>query len=366
MSPCPAGARCPDGRAGTPRPRRARPSPGTGPGDPRRACPRRAPHPGAPRVRPACPPRRPARRRTPPRSARRARPPPPRRGRPAPVPSASLPRAGGRARPTPAAPSTRTRPDSISSAATARDTLASMATLRSARTPPISAGISVEIVSSRRSGRRSPGSTLSSASSSAPSSSDPSATQAHAEPPSCSSARPPSCRSTGSPSCTSGRPPNNSVTITTIDTYRHARVRQVERGPVVQGDEVGHLAAVPSGDALAEVPERTAEHQAGADGQRHRLDLGHDHGQDDHADAQEHRHRDGPAAEQREGEARVEGHREPERAPDVPHVVEMVEGDRGGHPIRHQHDGCDGKRQYPGSGQRRDSPPLLQATQSRA
>jgi len=46
--------------------------------------------------------------------------------------------------------------------------------------------------------------------------------------------------------------------------------------------------------------------------------------------------------------------------------VEMIEGERRGHPIRHHNDGGYGKRQHPRAGQRRDNPPLLQATHRRA
>jgi hypothetical protein len=50
----------------------------------------------------------------------------------------------------------------------------------------------------------------------------------------------------------------------------------------------------------------------------------------------------------------------------VTDIVKVVHGERGGHPISHHHEGGYGIRQDPGSGQRRDSPPLLHATQRRA
>jgi hypothetical protein len=50
----------------------------------------------------------------------------------------------------------------------------------------------------------------------------------------------------------------------------------------------------------------------------------------------------------------------------VPGVVQMVQRERGGHPVRDHHHRGDGEGEEPGPGQRRDKPPLLQATQSRA
>ena len=47
-------------------------------------------------------------------------------------------------------------------------------------------------------------------------------------------------------------------------------------------------------------------------------------------------------------------------------IVEVVDGERRRHPVRHHHDDGDGEGKDPEPGQRRDSPPLLHATQSRA
>ena len=87
--------------------------------------------------------------------------------------------------------------------------------------------------------------------------------------------------------------------------------------------------------------------------------------------ASTHRDQRGPAGEEAEGQARVELQGQPERPPHVDDAVEVVLGQRRGDPVGHHDD--DGQREgqhvQPGiaaPGQRRDSPPLLQATQSRA
>src|SRR6202034_3466011 len=54
---------------------------------------------------------------------------------------------------------------------------------------------------------------------------------------------------------------------------RHTGISHVERGPVVEGDEVGHPSSVPPDDALTEVPDGASEHQSRTDGQRQRRDL---------------------------------------------------------------------------------------------
>jgi hypothetical protein len=48
------------------------------------------------------------------------------------------------------------------------------------------------------------------------------------------------------------------------------------------------------------------------------------------------------------------------------HIVEVVDRERSGDEIRRQDDGGDREGQYPRPGQRRDRPPLLQATHRRA
>ena len=119
-------------------------------------------------------------------------------------------------------------------------------------------------------------------------------------------------------------------------------------------------------DPLTQVADGASEHEPGADGERHRAHPPDRERQDDHPGAQQHGDQDGSAAEQAEGEARIERQRHSEGTPDVPGLVEMVHRQGGGHPVRDHHHHGDGERQQPGPGQRRDKPPLLQATQSRA
>ena len=106
--------------------------------------------------------------------------------------------------------------------------------------------------------------------------------------------------------------------------------------------------------------------QTGADGERHGADLGDDEGQDYDTDAEEDRHRDACPLNRLNANPEIQGHGQAHRPPDVAHVVEMTQGERRGHPVHHHHHGGDGKRQHPRAGQRRNKPPLLQATQRRA
>ncbi len=135
---------------------------------------------------------------------------------------------------------------------------------------------------------------------------------------------------------------------------------------MVKGDEVRHLPPGRRRRCARSGSRRPAEHQARAHRQRRGADLGHDDRQHHHTDAQQHGDDEGPPAEEAEGKARVVGERQAERAPDVPHLVQVVQDQRRRDPVRHQHHGGDGEGQDPGAGQRRDSPPLLHATQSRA
>ena len=78
------------------------------------------------------------------------------------------------------------------------------------------------------------------------------------------------------------------------------------------------------------------------------------------------------AGEEAEGQARVEPQGQAEGPQHVDHVVEVVLGQRRGHPVGHHDDGGHGEapppaaRAWAARAQRRDRPPLLHATQSRA
>ena len=72
-----------------------------------------------------------------------------------------------------------------------------------------------------------------------------------------------------------------------------------------------------------------------------------------------------------EGQPRVELQRQPERPPHVDHAVKVVLDQRRRDPVGHHDEKGQRERQHPqpgipAPGQRRDSPPLLQATQSLA
>ena len=119
------------------------------------------------------------------------------------------------------------------------------------------------------------------------------------------------------------------------------------------------------------LPETSAQHEAATDRLGHGAHTRHEDRQHDHADPQHHRHQGRSAGEEAEGEAGVELQGQTEGPPHVDGFVEMVFGHRGGHTVGHNDDGGQGEGHNPGPGiaarvQRRDSPPLLQATQSRA
>jgi hypothetical protein len=128
---------------------------------------------------------------------------------------------------------------------------------------------------------------------------------------------------------------------------------------------------MPAHHPLAQVPQAAAEDESAADGLGRGADTRHEDHEHRHAQRQQGRDQRGPAAEHAEGQAGVELEGQTERPPHVHRPVKVVLDDRGGDPVGHQDRESQRERQHPGPGpparnQRRDSPPLLQATQSLA
>ena len=121
------------------------------------------------------------------------------------------------------------------------------------------------------------------------------------------------------------RSPNNNVAMMTITPTVTQASATLNVGQSSQRDEVGHPSPGPAHDPLAQVPDGTPEHEARSDRQGHGADLRHDEGQHHDTDAQQHRHQKRPPAEEAEGEPRVVGERQAEGAPDVAHVMEVVQ-----------------------------------------
>ncbi len=93
----------------------------------------------------------------------------------------------------------------------------------------------------------------------------------------------------------SARPPKRRVAITTTTPTVTQASATLNVGQKLERDEVGHPPPVAAHDPLAQVPDGTAQHETGADGQGHGADLGHDEGQDHDTDAEEDRDQRRPA-----------------------------------------------------------------------
>ena len=124
-------------------------------------------------------------------------------------------------------------------------------------------------------------------------------------------------------------------------------------------------------DALAEIPEATAQDETAPDRLGHGADTGHQNGQHDHGDPEEHGHQGRSAGEQAERQAGVELEGQPEGPPHMDGIVEWssatVVVTRSATTMTAAN--VEGHKPRPSVAarvQRRDSPPLLQATQSRA
>ena len=87
-------------------------------------------------------------------------------------------------------------------------------------------------------------------------------------------------------------------------THASARLKVGQWSRVMKS---GTCSAVAPDDPFAQVPDaHRPSTRPAAHGQRHGAHLGHDDGQHDDTDAEQHRHDDRPAAEEAEGETRVD------------------------------------------------------------